>query len=193
MSKKSTRAFSLIEAAIVLGIIGLVLGGIWVAASSVSRKMKQQRTIDGIYQVMEFIRTKVPRATQTADISKTELANFIRLTMKPPAGWDFNTTGASLGTPLSSATYGGTLEIFEDTIYAGSETIALRIDLEPAACHALTAALQATIDRAGGASYQANKNSAIWRYEVSNGIADDAGTITCSNYSNPMVFIDMVR
>jgi len=31
--------FNLIEAAIVLGVVGLVIGGIWIAAASVSMKM----------------------------------------------------------------------------------------------------------------------------------------------------------
>lgn len=37
------KAFSLIEAAIVLGIIGLVIGGIWVAASAVSDGLKMSK------------------------------------------------------------------------------------------------------------------------------------------------------
>lgn len=36
----SRRGFSLIEAAIVLGIVGLVIGGIWVAASAISHRQK---------------------------------------------------------------------------------------------------------------------------------------------------------
>lgn len=41
-------AFSLIEAAIVLGIIGLVIGGIWAAASEVSTRRKQAEFIEGL-------------------------------------------------------------------------------------------------------------------------------------------------
>jgi hypothetical protein len=36
----SPRGFNLIEAAIVLGVIGLVVGGIWVAASTVNQNLK---------------------------------------------------------------------------------------------------------------------------------------------------------
>jgi hypothetical protein len=42
------RGFNLIEAAIVLGVVGLVIGGIWVAASSVSRTM-------GINQIVKDV------------------------------------------------------------------------------------------------------------------------------------------
>jgi type II secretory pathway pseudopilin PulG len=37
------KAFSLIEAAIVLGIIGLVIGGIWIAAASVQENNRVSR------------------------------------------------------------------------------------------------------------------------------------------------------
>ncbi len=41
------RGFNLVEAAIVLGVIGLVIGGIWVAASSVQSSMRvNQLTTD---------------------------------------------------------------------------------------------------------------------------------------------------
>lgn len=40
------RGFNLIEAAIVLGVVGLVIGGIWYAASSVMEKQKQNAVLD---------------------------------------------------------------------------------------------------------------------------------------------------
>lgn len=39
---RQNRGFNLVEAAIVLGVVGLVIGGIWIAASSVSRENKRQ-------------------------------------------------------------------------------------------------------------------------------------------------------
>lgn len=44
MTKKNRRGFSLIEAAIVLGVVGLVIGGIWIAASAVRENLKIERT-----------------------------------------------------------------------------------------------------------------------------------------------------
>lgn len=38
--KDKKYAFSLIEAAIVLGVVGLVIGGIWVAAAAVQETMR---------------------------------------------------------------------------------------------------------------------------------------------------------
>lgn len=40
MVRRSFRGFSLIEAAIVLGVVGLVIGGIWTAASAISVKQR---------------------------------------------------------------------------------------------------------------------------------------------------------
>lgn len=42
------RAFSLIETAIVLGVVGLVIGGIWVAAASVMQQQKIGDTLAAI-------------------------------------------------------------------------------------------------------------------------------------------------
>ena len=42
------RAFSLIESAIVLGIIGLIVGGIWIGASIINNKRRMNDTLDGI-------------------------------------------------------------------------------------------------------------------------------------------------
>jgi len=45
---RAQSAFSLIEAAIVLGIIGLVLGGIWVASSAVMKKVRVNQLVNDI-------------------------------------------------------------------------------------------------------------------------------------------------
>jgi len=51
MSKTPNRGFSLIEAAIVLGIISLVIGGIWTAASSVRQAQRVNEITVGIMQI----------------------------------------------------------------------------------------------------------------------------------------------
>lgn len=45
---RKKKGFNLIEAAIVLGVVGLVIGGIWVAASVVNENLKINKTVEGI-------------------------------------------------------------------------------------------------------------------------------------------------
>lgn len=45
------RGFNLIEAAIVLGVVGLVVGGIWISASAVSDHFKVSKTASGLLDV----------------------------------------------------------------------------------------------------------------------------------------------
>lgn len=47
------RGFNLIEAAIVLGVVGLVIGGIWAAAASVQSNMRISKTSAGVLTVVE--------------------------------------------------------------------------------------------------------------------------------------------
>jgi len=48
LREQRRRGFNLIEAAIVLGVVGLVIGGIWVAASSVNDKIKMNQAVAGV-------------------------------------------------------------------------------------------------------------------------------------------------
>ena len=51
-----SEGFSLIESTIVLGIVGLVLGGIWLAAATVSENHKVSKTIEGTVYLIESTR-----------------------------------------------------------------------------------------------------------------------------------------
>jgi len=54
---RTKRGFTLTEAAIVLGIVGLILGAIWVAAASVYRNMRITRTTEQILTIVQSIRS----------------------------------------------------------------------------------------------------------------------------------------
>lgn len=53
----SKKGFTLTEAALVLGIVGLILGAIWVAAGSVYRNMRVATTTDQMLQIVQAIRS----------------------------------------------------------------------------------------------------------------------------------------
>ncbi len=49
------RGFNLIESAIVLGVVGLVIGGIWVAAAAVNNNYKVSKTVSDLVLVVKNI------------------------------------------------------------------------------------------------------------------------------------------
>lgn len=51
IANKGRRGFNLIEAAIVLGVVGLVVGGIWVAAAAVTTSRNVTETAQGLLRV----------------------------------------------------------------------------------------------------------------------------------------------
>ena len=67
------KGFSLIEAAIVLGIVGLVIGGIWVAASAVQTNLRESTASQGILQVVQNVRNLYYGQTVSATTTGTGL------------------------------------------------------------------------------------------------------------------------
>lgn len=63
---KTKKGFSLIEAAIVLGIVGLVIGGIWVAAAAVTQNMREADASKALIQVIQNVRNLYYGQTPTA-------------------------------------------------------------------------------------------------------------------------------
>ena len=71
------RGFNLIEAAIVLGVVGLVIGGIWVAASAVMAKQRQSETTRGVLQAIEAVRKSWPAGASPGAAGSTPgLGNY---------------------------------------------------------------------------------------------------------------------
>lgn len=48
IAHKTRRGFNLIEAAIVLGVVGLVIGGIWVGAATLKKRHFEQKFMEGV-------------------------------------------------------------------------------------------------------------------------------------------------
>ncbi len=55
--RRGASAFSLIESAIVLSVVGLIVGGIWAAAANVQEKRQVQLTVTGIGFMVDQLRT----------------------------------------------------------------------------------------------------------------------------------------
>jgi len=101
---RKPAGFSLIEAAIVLGIVGLVIGGIWAASNAVGQNRKAERMVTGLLLMVENIRTLYERQPPTAYADVT--ANMIAAGVVPR---DF-INGNNIITP-----YGTAMVIQEDT------------------------------------------------------------------------------
>lgn len=75
------KGFSLIEAAIVLGVVGIVIGGIWYSAASVQQSQRINDTAAGILQIAQgarrlFSHSDYPTANNTAtNVTSTAAAS----------------------------------------------------------------------------------------------------------------------
>ena len=79
------KAFSLIESAIVLGVAGLVIGGIWAAASAVNESMKWLQTEKGILYYQKLI-TDNFSIQNSAAIGVKDIPDWMAK-FPLPAGW----------------------------------------------------------------------------------------------------------
>lgn len=60
------RGFNLVEAAIVLGIVGLVIGGIWIAASAVQSNLRKSEASKALIQIVQNVRIMFDGQTPAA-------------------------------------------------------------------------------------------------------------------------------
>ncbi len=90
--KNRRQAFTLTEAAIVLGVVGIVLAAIWGAASTVSRNKSVNRTVE--YQAMIV---QNMRSLYKSRPLQTGTTNFTELMMKAEI---FPTAMIAAGNPL---------------------------------------------------------------------------------------------
>ena len=67
------RGFNLIEVAIVLGVAGIVIGGIWVVAATVNENMKISRTLAAMQQIVKLSQNTFTRTTANTLAPSTEV------------------------------------------------------------------------------------------------------------------------
>lgn len=89
------KGFNLVEAAIVLGVVGLVIGGIWIAAATVTYNQKLQQTFDGWTYYLDAF-AKIFPSTMGATCPVRCLLNDYMESLPPPAGWSLAKSGTIL-------------------------------------------------------------------------------------------------
>ncbi len=101
-ARKRRRGFNLIEAAIVLGVVGLVIGGIWVAAAAVSSTLKINETIKGNLSTVRCIQRLISSA-DSSSIGAVAIEQTVRDAGCFPANWKASGTGVEspLGGPIT--------------------------------------------------------------------------------------------
>lgn len=89
LSKLPHRAFSLIEASIVLGVVGLVISGIWVAAATVQENMLANDIAKGLLTIKAAMQDQILMSQYPLGIQET---NYLGATSgsrmgMAPADW----------------------------------------------------------------------------------------------------------
>ncbi len=71
---RAAKGFTLTEAAIVLGIVGLILGAIWVAAAAVYTNMRVETANKQLLSIVQNVRSLYASSTSMDDASMQSLA-----------------------------------------------------------------------------------------------------------------------
>lgn len=100
------KGFNLIEAAIVLGVVGLVIGGIWIAASSVMERQKLNNTTTAMLRQVDDIRNRF-KGFSFQDVITQQGHGYLDLSvLANSAGWSV-VYGPALVSPFGAAVDGG--------------------------------------------------------------------------------------
>jgi prepilin-type N-terminal cleavage/methylation domain-containing protein len=70
------RGFNLVELAIVVAVIGLLLGGVFIAASTVYENNRQTRALSQILQLVQNVRNLYAGASITTQATQADLLNM---------------------------------------------------------------------------------------------------------------------
>lgn len=111
--RAANKGFNLIEAAIVLGIVGLVVGGIWVAATSVYANLRSKRATDELLGIAQSVRALFATSTtmnnaaadMTAVMAQANVLPSDTLTTTPAAALSSNTANPWAGGNISVGSY----------------------------------------------------------------------------------------
>jgi type II secretory pathway pseudopilin PulG len=87
-SRNRSHAFSLIEAAIVLGVIGLVIGGIWVAAADLASKRRLNEAAEGMLTSVQNARALLePHTYPSTFATGVWVGQMLNAARAYPPGW----------------------------------------------------------------------------------------------------------
>lgn len=123
------RAFSLVEAAVILGVVGLVIGGIWIAATSVSEERKFAQLTEGLISMYTRAASLLPASM----LSQLPDGQHVISSVYPsgsglPAGFTYKSGVGQFFGP-----YDTTLSILTGTFWATEPNYAIGLDVRSTA------------------------------------------------------------
>lgn len=175
------RGFTLTEIAIVLGIIGLILGAIWVAAASVYSNMRVSKAQGQILTIVQNIRSLYATSTLTNETAFAEMTATVRAAGVFPSDM---LSGTATQSPWATA-----VQVYNETrTVAGDAFSIVYNDIPTAACISLVTSLSGNgrdpglfhVGYAAGASTAALSATTL---PVSAGTA--AGNTACGSGATP--------
>lgn len=101
--KHKKRGFSLIEAAIVLAVVGLVLGGIWWGATSVQKNIKIKSVAEDIILFCNTSMRIMPRSVIPSNTDYFTASQIFSMGLLPKTWMKGNTTVAPFGVELKKS------------------------------------------------------------------------------------------
>lgn len=129
--QKKKRGFTLTEIAIVLGIIGLILGAIWVAAGAVYQNLRVSKAQTELLQITQAIRTLYATQTVVDSVAAQNLTtSLIAAKVFPSDSVNGNTVNGPWG--------GSTINVISQTGSLVGDSFSVEFDNIPqSACIAL--------------------------------------------------------
>lgn len=104
------RAFTLTEIAIVLGVVGVVLGGIWVAARGVNDNLKMKQGSELLLSIVQKIRSSYAGVGSFSSAVNTDITNLLKnKNVFPP---DIINADGTLNNPWSTAAGNNQIRVY---------------------------------------------------------------------------------
>ena len=146
MDDPEKKGFSLIEAAIVLGVVGLVIGGIWVAAATVREEWKISRLFGDIQLIVNKAQNLISSA-DSRSIGSVNITSQLQSANVFPGDWSV------FSAAWVKSSFGDYFQIINSSGGATERFIIRSSGVKLAICIKLTTRISAAANAIGAGGY----------------------------------------